>query len=561
MQPSSFRAGITMESFTWLFRRRGGGEGRFDYSAQLRGNRPAILRTRGAFWENPCVDNGSPGEAPPRFTALVGPLGVAGLLFATLATATSLTKKPWFDEAHFTAPALDLVTRGSMGHPVVEPLGFASSPGIPQLRVNTRAYYAMPLSHLIPAAWYKLAGFGLFRMRALSTLWGLAGLGAWCFAVLEVTWSRAAAVCSAFLIATDRFFVNAGADGRPDMISAALGALALAAYLALRRRSVTRAVLISQTLLAAAVFTHPIGGIAIFAIAIVAMGLDRARLGWRHALVAAAPFALAGALWGWYISADPEAFRAQIAGNSVGRFQSFTAPVRALIDEVRLRFGDRGYLPASATGVRQITVLIPVIYAAAVIALLLARPLKRPGARWLGAAAVTYFFVFAICDGTKAAFYLVHFTPLLACWAACWAVFEWHRRGWRRWTSAGAAALLAVLQLLWIGYGIRRDSYRNLYLPAVAYLKQHAAPNDLIFAVSEFAFGLGFYDHVRDDSTLGYFTGKRAELIVVEDAGYGQAFDGFARLNPGLYRYVQNTLSHDYRKVYSNAVYDVYARR
>jgi len=499
---------------------------------------------------------------PPRFTGLLVPLAGAGLLFAMLAVATTVTKKPWFDEVHFAGPALDLITRGSMGQPVIEPLGFASSPGIPQLRVNTRAYYAMPLSHLAPAVWYELVGFGLFRMRALATVWGLAALGAWCFVVFKLTESRPVAALAAFLIATDRFFVDAGADGRPDMMSAALGALALVAYLALRERSVTRAVLISQTLLAAAVFTHPVGGIALFAIALVALRFDRRLLNWRRLLLAGLPYVVGGALWGLYISVDPEAFRAQIAGNSIGRFSGLTAPLVGLAAEIRVRFLDRAYAPPYATGMRKLTVLIPLIYAAGVIGAWSSRVGKeRPGARLLAVMAVVYLLAFGILEGAKPAFYLVHITPLLACCTAAWIVAERGRGTWRRRVAAGTAALLILLQVSWIGYGIRRDSYRNAYLPAVAYLKQHAGPNDLIFAVSEFAFGLGFYGPYRDDSTLGYFTGKRAAYIVMDEPGYGEAFRGFARINPALYGYVRKALKEDYQKVYSNAVYEIYARR
>lgn len=489
-------------------------------------------------------------------------LSGAAILFLILAVATALTKKPWFDEVHFTGPAVDLVTRGTMGQPVIEPRGFASSPGVPQFRVNTRAYYAMPLSHLAPAAWYKLVGVGLFRMRALSMLWGLAALLAWGYVVWKLTSSPGAAVLAAFLVATDRFFVDSGADGRPDMMSAALGALALAAYLGWRERRMDRAVLLSQVLLAAAVFTHPIGGIAGFAIALVAIRDDLRRLAWRHLALAALPYLVCGLAWGLYIRVDPDAFRAQMAGNSIGRFRGFTAPLQALWDEVRLRFLDRAYAPSYAAGVRRVTVAIPLIYAAAVLALLLSRPGKSgSGARLLAAMAVVYFFVFGIFEGAKPSFYLVHFTPLLACCVACWAAAEWQRSGWHRPLGAGVVAILVALQVSWIAYGVRRDSYRNAYLPAVAYLRRHAGPNDLIFAVSEFAFGLGFYDHFSDDSTLGYFTGKRAAYIVVDEPGYGEAFRGFAAINPALSHYVQTTLSEDYRKVYSNPSYEIYARR
>lgn len=502
----------------------------------------------------------------PNPPGLLGPVALAALVFLVLAIATAVTKKPWFDEVHFTGPAVDLIARGSMGQPVIEPLGFASSPGISQLRVNTRAYYAMPLSHLAPAAWYKLVGFGLFRMRALAMLWGLAALGAWCFTVDKLTGSRAMAALSGLLIATDRFFVDAGADGRPDMMSAALGALGLAAYLAFRERSLGRAVLISQALLAAAVFTHPVGGVAGFAIALVAMRFDRRRWNWRHLLLAGLPYAAGGALWGLYIGVDPEAFRVQMAGNSIGRFRGFAAPLAGLVDEIRVRFLDRAYAPSYATGIRRMTVLIPAIYAAAAIALLFSRAggrsgLPGQGARLLATLAVVYFFVFGILEGAKPAFYLVHFTPLLACCTACWTVAEWQRGGWRRRGATGLAALLILLQVSWIAYGIRRDSYHTAYLPAVQYLKQHAGPNDLIFAVSELAFGLGFYGNLRDDSTLGYFTGKRAAYIVVEEPGYGEAFRGFAKINPALGRYVRNILKEDYQEVYTNSVYGIYARR
>lgn len=492
---------------------------------------------------------------------MLGPLALSALLFAALALATAVTKKPWFDEVHFTGPAVDLITRGSMGQPVLDPLGFASSPGIPQFRVNTRAYYAMPLSHLAPAAWYKLVGFGLFRMRALAMLWGLAALGAWCFIVLKLTESRGMAMLSGLLVATDRFFVDAGADGRPDMMSAALGALGLAAYLALRERSIWRAVLVSQALMAASIFTHPIGGIAEFGIVLVALCSDRRRFRWEHLLLAAIPFVVAGTLWGIYIAADPEAFRAQIAGNSIGRFRGISAPLTALFDEIRIRFLNRAYAPSYATGLRRITVLIPIIYAAAVVGLLWPRAAApRKGSRMLAAMAVIYFLVLGLLDGSKAPFYLVHFTPLLACCMACWVVTEWQGKGWRRCVAGGTATLLILLQVSWIGYGIRRDSYRTAYLPAVAYLNQHAGPRDLIFAVSEFAFGMGFFGNLRDDSTLGYFTGKRAAYIVIDEPGYREAFRGFAAINPALYQYVQKTLT-DYQRVYVNSAYEIYARR
>src|SRR5450432_1133190 len=487
---------------------------------------------------------------------------LVALLFVALAAATAFTKRPWFDEAHFAGPALDLITRGSMGQTVAEPTGFASSPGNPQLRVNTQVYYSVPLSHLAQACWYRLVGFGIFRMRAFHILWGLAALGAWFFIVFKLTLSPGMAMLAALLAGTDRFFVDSAADGRPDMMSAALGALAVAVYLKLRESGLTRAVLVSQTLLAMAVFTHPIGGVAIFALVPIAFRQDRSLLGWRHLALAACPFAVAGALWGYYISLDPAAFRAQMAENTVGRFSSLRAPFTAILNEIRVRFMERAYAPSHATGVRRLTIVIPLIFAAAVIALLVSRSGRTPpGARLLSSLAVTYFFVFAIFDVSKAPFYLVHFTPLLACCTAVWIGMEWRNGGRRRRMGECLCGLLLVLQLGWIGFGIGRNAYHRTYLPATTYLQQHSGPHDLIFAASEFPFQLGFYNNLSDDSTLGYFTGKRAAYIVVDEAGYVEAFKGFAKINPELERYIRKTLTEDYQPVYTGSVYTIYRRK
>jgi hypothetical protein len=263
---------------------------------------------------------------------------------------------------------------------------------------------------------------------------------------------------------------------------------------------------------------------------------------------------VAGAAWGLFVLQDPEAWRAQIKGNSVGRFSQLTNPLASLWREIRVRFLNRAYMPPYATGVRRLTVLIPVIYAAAVAAVTASR------ARLLGLLAVVYFLVFAIFEGTKSPFYLVHFTPLVACCTAVWAVSEWTRGGMRKMLAGGAVGVLLALQLAWAAYGIRRDLYHTAYLPAAEYLKQHAAPGDLLYAVSEFGFTLGFYGNLRDDATLGYFTGKRAAYIVVDAAGYEQAFKGFAAKNPQLDQYVRKTLAEEYRKVYSGPVYEIYQR-
>ena len=127
--------------------------------------------------------------------------------------------------------------------------------------------------------------------------------------------------------------------------------------------------------------------------------------------------------------------------------------------------------------------------------------------------------------------------------------------------ALGVAALLITLQAGWIAYACRQNSYRNAYLPAMAFLDQHAGPNALIIGNSELGFHFGFYNNVIDDSALGYYSGKRPEFIVVDDNGYREAFKGYSSTAPDLDRFVRKTLAADFQQVYASAVYTIYQRR
>jgi hypothetical protein len=480
------------------------------------------------------------------------------LVYLAISGALALTKRPWFDEAAFANPALDLVTRGSMGMTISEPRGYASVPGKDMVRVQTHVYYSMPLSHLGQAAWYKLVGFGVLRMRLYHILWGLAALAAWTFIVRVLMESWTPALLAAFLIATDRGFTDAASSGRPDMMSAALASLGIAAYLALRERYLGAAVLSSQALMAAAMFTHPIGALADSAILVLALRFDLRRMRWHYLLLAAAPFMLGFGLWGLYISRDPEAFRVQFGMNAAGRAGGLMSPLQGMVREVRVRFIERMYMPPYAAGVRRITILIPVLFAFAALALLF----RKQGARLLGILAVVYFFVFGVLEAAKNPFYLVHLTPLAASCLGVWGWLEWNEARARRWAAAGAVAVVVVLQTAWTAYACWQNPYRREYLPAMAYLDRNVMPAATIIGDSELGFHFGFYNkNVTDDSTLGYYTGNHPDFIVVDDNGYHEAFKWYLPGYPDLDRYIRKTLSEDYQPVYTGRVYTIYRRR
>src|SRR5258708_28039479 len=95
----------------------------------------------------------------------------------------------------------------------------------------------------------------------------------------------------------------------------------------------------------------------------------------------------------------------------------------------------------------------------------------------------------------------------------------------------------------------------------MAFLDQQAGPKSLIIGNSELGFHFGFFNNVIDDSTLGYYSGKRPDFIVVDANGYGEAFKGYSSQDPGLDRFVRKTLKEDFQRIYTGAVYTIYRRR
>src|SRR5205085_1440047 len=89
-------------------------------------------------------------------------------------------------------------------------------------------------------------------------------------------------------------FVDAGSDGRMDMMSAALGFAGLAAYLMLRERNPVTAALAGHALCAASVFTHPNGMFAAASLMFCTLWLDRRKMSVKFAGAIAAVIAIPG---------------------------------------------------------------------------------------------------------------------------------------------------------------------------------------------------------------------------------------------------------------------------
>jgi hypothetical protein len=75
---------------------------------------------------------------------------------------------------------------------------------------------------------------------------------------------------------------------------------------------------------------------------------------------------------------------------------------------------------------------------------------------------------------------------------------------------------------------------------------------------AELGFGLGFDEHLIDDSYLGYYSGRRPDFIVVDEI-YALSFQGSQVERPAIYAHINKLLTEDYKLVYDQALYRIYA--
>ena len=177
------------------------------------------------------------------------------LVFVAIAVLCAHTNLPWSDEAWFASPALNLITNGNFGTSVLDPTASFRTNNLTGIREHT--YWIVPLFPLAEAAWFRAIGFGLMQVRYLSILWGLVALWAWYRMLKILSGDERVAVLALGLMAVDFTFAWTASVGRMDMMAAALGGAGLTAFLILRERNFTRAVLVSQSLIVAAGLTHP----------------------------------------------------------------------------------------------------------------------------------------------------------------------------------------------------------------------------------------------------------------------------------------------------------------
>ena len=174
------------------------------------------------------------------------------LLIVVLSIGTAASRLVAPNEGWFADPAFHLATQGFLGTTILETSGTWLE------GVDRHTYWILPLYPLAESAVFRIFGFSLRTMRALSVFWGVVAVSAFYF-LMRSQGDHGIALLASLLVATDFHFVVGASVGRMDMMCAALGFSAMAAYLILRERSFRTAVLLSNILAAAGCFTHPCG--------------------------------------------------------------------------------------------------------------------------------------------------------------------------------------------------------------------------------------------------------------------------------------------------------------
>src|SRR6185437_770603 len=227
------------------------------------------------------------------------------LIFLTLSIGYSYARSPWWDEGLFTDVALNFQNVGHLGSPTLDPDGYLHFPGVRQY-----TYWQFPLYFVALGTWLHGVAATAVGVRLFSVGFGLLYIFSWFLFVRSVTRNENLALLVGAAVALDYASVSAASDGRMDMMCAALGEAALAAYVSLRDKNWNLALALAACFGAAAFFCHPMGLIANLCLAVLVI-MDWRAIRWPGLVAAAAPFLLGGVLCLRYVLEAPQIYLTQ----------------------------------------------------------------------------------------------------------------------------------------------------------------------------------------------------------------------------------------------------------
>jgi hypothetical protein len=481
------------------------------------------------------------------------------LLYSALGLTNVMLRAPWCDEAWFGNPAYNLAYKGFMGTTVLDPAS-STWKNVRLTGIDRHTYWVMPLNLLANAAAFRIFGFSVFSMRLLSLLWGLCALAAWGVIVWKLTGDESLVLLSLGLIAIDYHFLLQASDGRMDAMALGLGWCGVAIYLHCRERNFTLAVAASQTLAAMSFFTHPNGLMLVLILLAATLYFDRRRIRATTLAIAAVPYLAIGAGWALYIAQSPADFIDQFLGNASGRGPTITTPLAALKLEIALRYCNAYGLASWSSLSGRLNAIPLLLFLAGLVVCLMAPGIRtHPGYRllliWTGIVA----FYLAEFEGLKTHFYLIYLTPLLSILLAAALLWTWRNLPRWRIVVTAVAVCLVLLQVSRTPIADLRNPRRSTYQPAVEYLRSNFQPETFIMGGAGLLFGLGPDWHILDDVRLGYNSGKRADVVVI-DPNWADNIEVMKSTRPSLFAFVTNLLQSEYREVYNHRGYRILVR-
>ena len=222
------------------------------------------------------------------------------------------------------------------------------------------------------------------------------------------------------------------------------------------------------------------------------------------------------------------------------------------------------YLLVPYSNSEPIHLLTPLVTFAAFLFLLQRQKLEifraSPLAGTVSILAAIYFVVMSLLDGQKLAVYLIYIVPFYSALLSIWLYHMWEKRRIPLPLLILGVSGFILLQTGGIALRIKQNTYGNYYLPAVEYLNQTAADDELIMGSAELRFALKPSANTIADGRFAFYTGKRPEYIVY-DPGIEDSWKDSKIFFPEFYEYFPRLLKEEYRIAYENTAFKVYVRR
>lgn len=473
--------------------------------------------------------------------------------YLILAGSTALTRQPYSDEGELASPAYTLVHRGYMTVIQWE-----------NHRASQKAYWTPPVFFLVEAAWQSLVGFGVVQFRLASVVSGLVLLLAAYFIVNALTHDGPLTLVVVSLLGLDYTFLQHAGVGRCEIMSLTFALCAIAAYVTMRERSLSLAIVTSHALMAASALTHP-AGMLLWMPALVGLqaSLDLRRHQLRSLLLMALPYVVGGTAWGLYILENPAEFRSQLQISlSMGRLAGFGHPLVAVKREITERFLAYYGVRLNAPALVKLKMILPLGYLVGLASALLI-PFAR---RYLFLRQVTVLFfvqflILALVEGTKQFHYIVHVIPTLSAILGTVISLAWQKRWVPRPLLAAAVTSLLVLQIGPTLFRVQEDRYRQHFIPVLDYIRPYVERGEVLISQAEFSIPLGFPDNIVTDPTYGWKRQHRPLLVVADETVLERNAADARERRPDLYRYLVQEFRAEYMPIFTRGNYTVYRRR